>query len=76
LMASWRTTFLCSILFRHLSVLLTYKSWQVAGSTPDDVIGIFPWHNPSGRTMVLRLTQHLTEMRTRNISWGVKVGGA
>jgi hypothetical protein len=26
--------------------------------------------NPSGRTMVLGSTQPLTEMSTRNISWG------
>jgi hypothetical protein len=43
-------------------------SRKVAGSIPDGVIGIFHWHNPSGRTMVLRLTQPLTEMNTRNIS--------
>jgi len=30
----------------------------------------FHWHNPSGRTMALTSTQTLTEMRTRNISWG------
>jgi len=28
------------------------------------------WHNPSGRTMTLGSTQLLTEMGTRNISWG------
>jgi hypothetical protein len=33
-------------------------------------------HNPSGRTMALVLTQPLTEMSTRNISWGVKAAGA
>jgi hypothetical protein len=27
-------------------------------------------HNPSGRTMALESTQPLTEMSTRNISWG------
>ena len=43
---------------------------QVAGSIPDVVIGIFQWHNPSGRTMALGSTQPLTEMRTRCISWG------
>jgi len=32
----------------------------------------FHWHNPSGRTMALGLTQPLTEMSTRNISWGGK----
>ena len=37
---------------------------------PDVVIGIFHWHNPSGRTMALGSTQPLTEMSTRNISWG------
>ena len=43
---------------------------QVAGSIPDGVIGIFQWHNPSGRTMALGSTQPLTEMSTRCISWG------
>jgi hypothetical protein len=45
---------------------------------PDGVIGIFHWRtrNPSDRTMVLGLTQPLTEMSTRNISWGVKAAGA
>jgi hypothetical protein len=37
---------------------------------------VFHWHNPSGRTRALGLTQPLTEMSTRNISWGVKVAGA
>jgi hypothetical protein len=43
---------------------------NVAGSVPDVVTGIFHWHNPSGRTMVLGSTQSLTEMSTRNIFWG------
>jgi hypothetical protein len=43
---------------------------KVAGSIPDGVIGIFHWHNPSGRTMTLGSTQPLTEMSTRSISWG------
>ena len=29
---------------------------KVAGSTPDDVIEIFHWHNLSGHTMALRPT--------------------
>ena len=37
---------------------------------------ILHWHNPSGRTMALGLTQHLTEISARNISWGVKGAGA
>jgi len=40
------------------------------GSNPDGVIGIFYGRNPSHRTMVLGLIQPLTEMSTRNISWG------
>jgi hypothetical protein len=31
---------------------------------------------PSGRTMALGSTQRLTEMSTRNASWGVKAAGA
>jgi hypothetical protein len=45
-------------------------SQKVAGTIPDGVIGIFHWHKLSGRTMVLGLTQPLTEMSTRIISWG------
>jgi len=37
---------------------------------------IFHWHNPSGRTTALGLTQPLTEMSTRIISWRVKAAGA
>ena len=33
-----------------------------AGSIPDGVIGIFHWHNPPDRTMVLGSTQPLTEL--------------
>ena len=47
-------------------------SRNVAGSIPDDVTGIFHLHNPSGRTMALGSTQPLTEMSTRNISWGLR----
>jgi hypothetical protein len=50
-------------------------SRKVAGSIPDGVTGIFHWHNPSGRTMALGLTQSLTEMSTRNIFWGIKAAG-
>jgi len=51
-------------------------SRKVAGSILDGVTGIFHGRNPSGRTMALGLTQPLTEMSTRNISWGVKAAGA
>ena len=61
-----------------------WRSWlrhcatsrRVAGSIPDGVIENFHWHNPSGRTMALETTQPLTEMSTRNISWGVETAGA
>jgi hypothetical protein len=33
-------------------------------------------NNPSGRTMVLGLTQLLTKESTRSISWDVKEAGA
>jgi hypothetical protein len=49
---------------------------NVAGSIPDGVTEIFHWHNRFGRTMALGSTQPLTEMRTRNISWGIKAAGA
>jgi hypothetical protein len=49
---------------------------NVAGSIPDGVTGIFHWHNRFGRTMALGSTQPLTEMSTRNLSWGVKAAGA
>jgi len=50
-----------------------WRSWlrhcatsrKIAGSIPDGINGIFHWHNPSGRS-----TQPLTEMSTRNTSWG------
>ena len=54
----WSTRWLSRL--RHSA-----SSRKVAGSIPDGVIGIFHWHNPS-----LGLTQPLTEMSTRNISWG------
>jgi hypothetical protein len=43
---------------------------------PDCVIGIFHGRNPSGHTMALGMTQPLTELGTRNISWRVRVASA
>jgi len=56
-----------------------WRSWlgqsatrrKVAGSIPDAIVGIFHWYNPFGCTMALGLTPSLTEMSTRNISWGI-----
>jgi len=59
--------------FFYIYELLNYTfvtSRKAAVSIPDGVSGIFHWYNPSGRTMALRSTQHLTEMSTMNISWG------
>ena len=64
--------------FVHLPSTFRWRSWlrhcatsrKVAGSVPDGVIGNFHWHNHSGRTMALGSTQPLTEMCTKNISWG------
>ena len=53
-----------------VAYLVEALSQKVVGSIPDGVIEIFHWHNPSGRTIALGLTQPLTEMSTGNISWG------
>jgi hypothetical protein len=42
---------------------------KVAGLISDGVIGIFHWHNPSGRTMALGSTQLLKQLSARNIFW-------
>ena len=55
---------------------MVLTSRKVAGSIPDGVTWISHWHNPSDRTMVLGLTQPLTEMSTRNISWRIKAAWA
>jgi hypothetical protein len=55
-----------------------WRSWlrhyatsrKVAVSIPDGVSGIFQSLNPSGRTTAVGSTQPLTEMSTRNPSWG------
>jgi hypothetical protein len=58
----------------QLLEVLRYKP-KVAASIPDGVIGIFLLRDPSSRTTALRSTLPLTEMGTRNISWGVKAAG-
>ena len=77
-----------SLIMLYISVVFLnrgtwWRSWlrhcatsrKVAGSIPDGVVGIFNWHNPSGRTMALGSTQPLSEMSTRDISWEVKAAG-
>jgi hypothetical protein len=51
-------------------------SRKFTGSIPDGVTGIYHWHNPFSRTVVLGLTQPLTEMSASNNSLGVKTAGA
>jgi hypothetical protein len=55
--------------------LVEAQRYKSEGSIPDGVVGNYYWHNPSGRTMVLGLTQPLIEMSTRHISWRVKAAG-
>jgi len=46
--------------------------------TPFPIVSLefFHWRNTSGRTMALGSTKPVTEMSTRNISWGIGgVGG-
>jgi hypothetical protein len=53
---------------RQRSCLKQYPTnGKVAGSIPDEVIGMIKWPNPSSRTMTLGSTQPLTEMSTRNL---------
>jgi len=47
-----------------------------AGSIPDGFIGIFHWHNPSGRSMALGLTEPLNRTEYQEYFLGVKVAGA
>jgi hypothetical protein len=63
---------------------MQWRSWlrhcatsrKVTDLITEGVIGISDCHNPSSLIMALGLTQPLTEMKTKNISWGVKVAGA
>jgi hypothetical protein len=45
-------------------------SRKVAGSIPDEVIGLFNSANPSSHAMSLGSTQSLTEMNIRNLPGG------
>jgi hypothetical protein len=54
----------------QLDEALRYKPGGRGGSIPDYVIRIFHLPNLSGRNMALGLTQSLTEMSAKNLSWG------
>jgi hypothetical protein len=65
------TSYVYFIYLQKSSCLRYYaKSRRIVGSTPDEVIGIFSWHNPSSRTMALGSTQPLTEINTMNLTGG------
>jgi hypothetical protein len=72
----WKTEIARSLLCVKVYELSTkyYCLWhcatsqKVAGSIPDGVFRIFYWHNSSGRTTALGLTQPLKKMNTRIIS--------
>jgi hypothetical protein len=49
---------------------LCTTSRKVAGLIPNGVTGIYQCFHPSGRIVALGSTQPLTEMSTRNPSWG------
>ena len=66
------------LIFSCVELATRWRSWlspKVAGSIPDGVIGIFNTFNHSGRTFVMLSTHPLTEMSTKDISWGVKAAG-
>jgi hypothetical protein len=46
------------------------RSWNVAGSIPEEVIAFFNWPNPSRRTRSLGSTQPLTKMSTGSPAGG------
>jgi len=54
---------------------LCYKP-EGRGSISDEVVVIFPWLFPSGRTVALGLTKPLIETSTRYVSGGLKAAGA
>ena len=65
------------ILLRTISgarrgVVVKTLRYKPAGSIPNGVIGIFQWHNPSGRTMVLGSTQPLNRNEYQVYFPGVK----
>ena len=54
----------------------TLQSRKVAGSIPDGVIGIFHWHNPSSRTMVLGVDSASNRNEYQEYFLGVKAASA
>ena len=68
---------LCQDAIKHLVDIvedLKPQTVRIFGDTKTCFIVIFHCHYPSSRTVALGSTQSLTEMSTRNISWGGKGG--
>jgi len=71
----WRRNLVPNLLLYCIFIVFLFKvhcatSRKVAVSIPVGAIRIFHCHNPSGRPMTVGSTQPLTEMSTRNTSWG------
>ena len=75
LLSSLSTSALLRLRGTPLVEALHYKP-ECRGFDSRWVTGIFHSLDPSAHTMTLEWAQALTEMSTRNISWGVKVAGA
>ena len=83
----WRTLVYLYWFSKALWVLwggTRWRSWlrhratsrKVAGSIPDDVNGIFHWHNPSGRTVALGVDWASNRNEYQEYLLGLKVAGA
>ena len=70
----------CNGIALPLLQIFTYKDLSRPSRGWEDIIKVclkeVGGHNTSDHTMTLGLTQPLTEMCTRNISWRVKAAGA
>jgi hypothetical protein len=58
------------VIHSQFQSIYSIDSQMFAGSIPDGVIGKFYLCKHSDRTMALGYNQPLTEMSTKNISWG------
>jgi hypothetical protein len=54
----------------HFGSVWNYEALSYKHSIPDEVIGFLNWCNPSNGILTLGSTQPLTEMSTRNFTWG------
>jgi len=72
-LASFVQTLICQSVYRSMRAwLLRVQSLHLQSA----VIDILQSFNPSGHTVALGSTRPLTEMNTKNTSWGLKTAGA